>query len=191
MHPARSVENFPVDGGFGQTPPEPPDGTFGNRTFNVAPVVEAADTAPFFHNNVAATLEDVIDVYTGPFSAARATGKFVFDGTQKANLANFMRAINALQNINVAKRELDEVLALSGNPLNEIASRLLTAHSDAGNAIAVLKEGASFPAAVADLTAAQQFISQAPQTIDPATRTPLIRLQALRELGEATDSMTP
>ena len=46
----RALETFPHDGGFGQT--ANPDGSFGNRTFNTAPVVEAADTAPFFHNNV-------------------------------------------------------------------------------------------------------------------------------------------
>jgi hypothetical protein len=66
----------------------------------------------------------------------------------------------------------------------------VTAHSDTGNAIVVLGEGGIFPAAAADLTAARQFISNAQQTIDPAPRKQLI-LQALAELGEATDSMTP
>ena len=41
------------------------DGTFGNRTFNTASVVEAADTAPFFHNNVVTTLEDAVAFYSG------------------------------------------------------------------------------------------------------------------------------
>jgi hypothetical protein len=103
---------------------------------------------------------------------------------------NFSRAINTLQNINVAKRELEEILALTGDPQNEIASRLVTTHSDTGNAIVVLGEGRIFPAAAADLTAARQFISNARQTIDPAPRRPLI-LQAPAELGDATDSMTP
>ena len=70
--PARSVQNFPMDGGFGQTPSNG-DGTFGNRTFNTASVVEAADTAPFFHNNLSTTLEDAVDFYSGPeFNAPRA-----------------------------------------------------------------------------------------------------------------------
>jgi cytochrome c peroxidase len=46
------------DGGFGRT--DNHDGTFGNRTFNTASVVEAADTAPFFHNNVVSTLEETV-----------------------------------------------------------------------------------------------------------------------------------
>ena len=76
LHPARTqVQNFPKDGGFGRT--DNGDGTFGNRTFNTASVVEAADTAPFFHNNVEGVLpNNVIDIrqslenavrfYTGP-----------------------------------------------------------------------------------------------------------------------------
>src|SRR5688572_10353898 len=55
VHPARSIQNFPKDGGFGRTANG--DGTFGNRTFNTASVVEAADTAPFFHNNLVSTLD--------------------------------------------------------------------------------------------------------------------------------------
>src|SRR5205823_9244580 len=50
VHPARSIQDFPHDGGFGQAANG--DGTFGNRTFNLASVVEAADTPPFFHNNL-------------------------------------------------------------------------------------------------------------------------------------------
>ena len=59
--PRAAIQNFPKDGGFGRTANA--DGTFGNRTFNTASVVEAADTAPFFHNNVVTTLEGVVDFY--------------------------------------------------------------------------------------------------------------------------------
>src|SRR5437773_1334980 len=45
-HPARTLQTpFPKDGGFGRA--DNGDGTFGNRTFNTASVVEAADTPPF------------------------------------------------------------------------------------------------------------------------------------------------
>ena len=74
VHPARSAlgPNFPLDGGFGRdcqcrTAPS------ATATFNTASVVEAADTAPFFHNNVVSTLEDVVAFYTGPeFNGPRA-----------------------------------------------------------------------------------------------------------------------
>lgn len=60
-HPARKILNFPRDGGFGQTANK--GGGFGNDAFNVASVVEAADTPPFFHNNVLNTLEEVVSFY--------------------------------------------------------------------------------------------------------------------------------
>jgi cytochrome c peroxidase len=103
-HPARNVQNFPKDGGFGQT--SNGDGTFGNRTFNTASAVEAADTAPFFHNNVVSTLEGVVAFYSGPqFHNPRApAARFNFNQTQRTNIANFMRAVNTLQNIDVATR---------------------------------------------------------------------------------------
>ena len=72
VHPARSLENFPLDGGFGQNANV--NGRFGNLAFNTTSVVEAADTAPFFHNNVESTLESAIDFYSGSeFNDPRAT----------------------------------------------------------------------------------------------------------------------
>ncbi|HET9229204.1 MAG TPA: hypothetical protein VFR31_21170, partial [Thermoanaerobaculia bacterium] len=55
FNPARTIENFPFDGGFG-TANRDCDGNgtndcFGDGTFNSTPLVEAADTGPFFHNN--------------------------------------------------------------------------------------------------------------------------------------------
>ena len=90
-HPARNGSpdvldpNFPFDGGFGQTPPNPnPRGIFGNSTFNTASVVEAADTAPFFHNNVERTLVDAVEFYSGDeFNAVpQAAAGFDFNDTQ-------------------------------------------------------------------------------------------------------------
>ena len=66
-HPARTpAQPFPNDGGFGKTPAGP-NGAFGNRMFNTAPVVEAADTAPFFHNNVEGIIDpDTTHHHEGP-----------------------------------------------------------------------------------------------------------------------------
>ena len=48
----------------------PPVARFGDGTFNTTPVIEAADTPPFFHNNSAQTIEDAVRFYTTPtFSA--------------------------------------------------------------------------------------------------------------------------
>jgi hypothetical protein len=185
VHPARAVENFPIDGGFGQTPANP-DGSFGNRTFNTASVVEAADTAPFFHNNVVETLEDVVRFYGGPeFNAPRApSAQFSFDETQVGQLAGFMRGINTLQNIDLARRELEEILALQGSPRLEVQPRLQSALLDTSDAIRVLGEGGIFPSAATQLVQARQLIAQAQQTANPPQRRALIE-QAIAALDGA------
>jgi cytochrome c peroxidase len=183
-HPARNIENFPPDGGFGRTPND--DGTFGNRTFNTASAVEAADTAPFFHNNVVSTLEGVVGFYSGPeFNGPRLPpARFNFNQTQTDQLADFMRAVNTLQNIDVARRELQEILALRGNPKKEVDTRLQTAFDDTQDAIDVLTEGGIFPAAVAELTSARNQIAQAQNTDDSSQRRTLIQ-QAITRLDRA------
>jgi len=184
VHPARSVLPFPHDGGFGQT--ANPDGTFGNRTFNTASVVEAADTAPFFHDNVVSTLEGVIGFYTGPeFNGPRPPGaRFSFDATQAAQLTDFIRGINTLQNVDVARSELAEILALNGNPQPQVQERLQTAFTETGDAIRVLNQGGIYPNAVTQIDQAQQLIVQAQQTANPNTRRTIIQ-QAITTLDGA------
>jgi cytochrome c peroxidase len=183
-HPARDTQNFPIDGGFGRT--DNGDGTFGNRAFNTAPVVEAADTPPFFHNNVVTTLEGVVAFYSGPqFNNPRpGTLRFNFSQAQIEQIADFMRAINTLQNIDVATRELREILANRRDPRGEQDTRLQTAFDDTQDGINVLNQGAIFPAAVTRLTEAKNLIAQAQHSGDAGQRRSLIQ-QAITKLGEA------
>ena len=197
-HPARSVQSFPVDGGFGGPPtfPQNPDGSFGNRAFNLAPVVEAADTAPFFHNNLVDTLERVMEFYNGPeFNNPRAiTARFAFTEPQRNQIADFMRGINTLQNIDVAVRELKEILAnRNGNPRRETDTRLQTAFEETDDAINVLTDplnpgGDLFPAAKTRLTAARNLISQAQFSNDTNQRRSLVQ-QAITELKGARNAV--
>jgi hypothetical protein len=185
-HPARDVQSFPRDGGFGRTPANP-DGSFGNAAFNTAPVVEAADTPPFFHNNVVSTLEGVVAFYSGPeFNNATRppAAQFNFTQTQIAQIADFMRAINTLQNIDVAARELREILANRRDPRPEQDTRLQTAFEDTDDGIRVLDEGGIFPAAVTRLTEARNLIAQAQQTGNATQRRSLVQ-QAIGKLGQA------
>jgi len=184
VHPARSIQNFPKDGGFGQA--NNGDGTFGNRTFNVASVVEAAESAPFFHNNVVDTLENVVRFYSGPeFNNPRAgTARFNFNATQIDDLADFMRGVNTLQNIDVARRELQEILANTRDPQQEQNTRLQSAFEDTQDGINVLNEGGIFPSAVTKLTSARNFISQAQNNNDPSQRRLLVQ-NAIGTLGQA------
>jgi cytochrome c peroxidase len=183
-HPARSVQPFPIDGGFGRT--NNGDGTFGNRTFNTASVVEAADTAPFFHNNVTATLEAAVDFYSGPqFNNPRLpAARFNFNQTQRDQIVDFLRGLNTLQNIEVARRELQEIAANSRDPLVEQARRLQTAFDETQDAIDVLTAGGVFPGAVTPLADARNLISQAQVNTDSSQRRGLIQ-QAIAKLDQA------
>ena len=188
FHPARNIQNFPKDGGFGRR--ANPDGTFGDRTFNTAPVVEAADTAPFFHNNVVATLEDVVRFYSGPeFNNPRApAARFNFNQTQINQLSGFMRGVNTLQNISVARRELKEILDNRSDPRREQDTRLQTAFEETQDALDVLNEGGLFPAARTELTSARNLISQAQFTGDAGQRRALVQ-QAIGKLDAARNAV--
>jgi len=67
-----------------------------------------------------------VDFYNGPaFNNPRAAAaRFNFNLTQRDQLVDFMRGVNTLQNIDVARRELKEILANNGDPQAEQATRL-------------------------------------------------------------------
>src|SRR5690606_29202885 len=106
-------------GGFGSTGRAPffvPGACL--EDFNTPPLVEAADTAPFFHNNSAETLEDAIAFYDTPaFNDSPATQLFIasidtgkigisLDELSVTRIGKFLRVLNALENLRQA-RELE------------------------------------------------------------------------------------
>jgi cytochrome c peroxidase len=114
--PACLDPSAPGDGGFGSEPAQVAtlcgrEVTFrGNGQFNTPSLVEAADTPPFFHNNSAATIEDAVRFYNSDaFNASPAGGgrAAALDGAQVDQVAGFLRAINALDNIANARRSLE------------------------------------------------------------------------------------
>jgi cytochrome c peroxidase len=188
-HPARAVQNFPKDGGFGQALNS--EGSYGNGTFNIASVVEAADTGPFFHNNSVNTLEEVVQFYSGPAfngPAVPASARFDFTPAQVKQIADFMRAINALQNIEVARRELREIIANRSDPPLEQGNRLRMAIEESNDSIDVLRQGSILPAAVTHLVAARAFVVQAERTANALQRRVLIPL-AIAKLVQARNAI--
>jgi hypothetical protein len=189
-HPARQppFAPFPEDGGFGKSLNS--NGTFGNLTFNIASVVEAADTPPFFHNNLVDTLENVVEFYESTaFNNPRAANaQFNFTVAQRNDIADFMRGINGLQNVDVAKRELQEILSNQGDPRQEQDTRLLTAFEEANDTITVFVDGGEGPSifqvAITRLNEARNLISQALQTSNASQRRTLIQ-QAINKLNLA------
>ncbi len=127
--PSQITEPHPLDGGFGVAARDC-DGNgsndcFGDGTFNSTPLIEAADTEPFFHNNSAATIEDAIAFYATPAFANSGSGggnAIPLSLADIENLGKFLRVINAAFNtgISIQRNEaalvlLDQWIAICGD----------------------------------------------------------------------------
>jgi mono/diheme cytochrome c family protein len=162
--PARLTgERVPRDDGFGVP---------GNGTFNTPPLVEAADSGPFFHNNAIETIEGAVAFYNGQAFNNSPSGRFLastdpngigirLDGTQVVAVAAFLRVINALENIRQSIEALGETETL-GFFEREAGQRLLgRAANETRDSIAVLGGGGLHPEAVAELKEAQRLTKRA------------------------------
>jgi hypothetical protein len=95
----------------------------GNGTFSPPPLIEAADTGPFFHNNAfGSEIEDAVFFYLGPFSvspaAALLTARFGtplnFSTADGFAIGRFLRALNVAFNLDIAKQRARGALTLVG-----------------------------------------------------------------------------
>lgn len=74
----------------------------GDMAFNTVSLIEAADTPPYFHNNIAATLEDAISFYTSDTFNDSIAGNgraFVLTSGDVNAISALLRALNSLENI--------------------------------------------------------------------------------------------
>jgi cytochrome c553 len=118
-HPGRAVQSFPFDGGLGQQLNN--EGTFGDGTFNTAGLVEAADTPPFFHNNVIDTLENAVAFYSSQFfnqSPAAAAGTINLTPTESDQVAAFLRVVNASFNLAISLQRNNAAASLENSSNN-------------------------------------------------------------------------
>ena len=174
-------QNF--DTGIEDLPDQPPDlfgaanptddgfGTPGDRTFNTPPLVEAADTGPFFHDNAVPTIEDAVAFYDGDSFNESPAGRRVaaldpegasieLDATQIAAVAAFLRVINSLENIRLGI-ELLERTAHAGSSRREEARLLARAVADTEDASGVLAGAGLHPDAIAHLDRARALAADA------------------------------
>ncbi|HEV2845836.1 MAG TPA: hypothetical protein VG477_13370, partial [Thermoanaerobaculia bacterium] len=107
--PSQTTEPHPRDGGFGTANRDCDangvNDCFGDGTFNTTPLIEAADTEPFFHNNSAATIEDAVAFYTTTaFGQSPAGGGTAvpLTATDIANIGKFLRVLNGSFNAAIA-----------------------------------------------------------------------------------------
>ncbi len=162
--PARLTgEKVPRDDGFGRP---------GDGTFNTPPLVEAADTGPFFHNNAVETIEGAVAFYNGQAFNNSPSGRFLastdpngvgirLDATQIVAVAAFLRVINALENIRLASELLARSEALGFFERAEAKRLLRLAAAETDDAIAVLAGGGLHPEAVARLDEARRLAERA------------------------------
>jgi cytochrome c peroxidase len=127
MPACRVPGEVPGDGGFDHEPVETVSGrefcgtrrdfdiTYrGTLAMNTPSLIEAADTGPFFHNNIVNTIEEAVEFYTTDvFNESPAGGgnAFVLNETEINQIAAMLRVLNALHNMQ------------NGNRLDRIAQR--------------------------------------------------------------------
>jgi cytochrome c peroxidase len=160
------VTDLPFDDGFRQpltnAIPQsfPNTETPGAQLFNVPPLVEVADLGGFFHNNAVHTIEDAVAHYTSA-AFANSPGATLVGGINLAaadvdDIANFLRELNALENIRQVRKRLQFVQGVrsSGN-----TAILTFALADANDAARDLAEKALNLAARNDLANVTQTLS--------------------------------
>ncbi len=172
------VENLPDGPGALLGDPTPPRddgfGIPGDGTFNTPPLVEAADTGPFFHNNSVSTLEVAVGFYDGDaFNSSpagqlirQATGSGIeLDATEIQAIAAFLRVINALENIRQAESYLTSAGAVRREQRGE---RLALAREETQDALDVLAAASLNGDAQGDLRQARHLSSGHRANVDGA-----------------------
>ena len=138
--------------------------SYGEERFNTPSLIEAADTAPFFHNNSVNTIEEAVSFYNTPefnqspghLTSSGADRSVQISSSQVVAVAQFLRAINALENIRNSNALLDQAKLLNGVNGQELTK---LAMADTQDAIEVLSEGQliTYPEAISNLKAAYKW----------------------------------
>jgi len=169
------VENLPdqpADLTGERNPPDDGFGRPGDGTFNTPPLVEAADTGPFFHNNAIETIEGAVAFYNGDAFNNSPSGQLLaqndprrvgirLDATQVVAVAAFLRVLNALENIRQSLELLESTAKNGFAERAEDRELLNRAVSETQDSIKVLDGGGLHPEAVAHLQRAKELTEKA------------------------------
>jgi hypothetical protein len=122
-----ALAGFPADGGDSGFEFQSPPSAIGDSTFNTPPIIEAADSGPFFHTDtqvVGAPSENTDSVQTIEQAVAFYNSNFIrfvdFNATEIANVGRFLRALNAIFNIQMASNRIIGARNM-GNVLGNVA----------------------------------------------------------------------
>jgi len=154
-------------------------------------LIEAADTAPFFHNNFRPNvdqpprIEDAVAFYArvafGFSPAAQALverfGEFNLEPLDSIGIARFLRVLNAALNLDIARQRLDAAQTLVnrfGNTRADVQLRLMQLAADEiDDALEVLAGAAAgpiYPNAAQHLSSAQDEIESGLAASNASTR---------------------
>lgn len=196
---ASGVEDLPdqpADLSGELVPPDDGLGTPGTGEFNTPPLVEAADTGPFFHNNSIETIEGAVAFYNGDSFTNSPAGQLLvgatgsainLDATQVVAVAAFLRVINALENIRSSNEQLNRYLQSAGTLETRFRALTDRALSDTEDAAEVLSGGGLHPLAVSRLQAAARLIEMARSTNNPKLRRQFLDDATSEQLGARND----
>jgi cytochrome c peroxidase len=183
------LATFPRDGGF-LTTPQNADGSFGNGSFNTPPLIEAADTGPFFHTDTtisgasahnvatATTIEEAIAFYDSPAfnnSPSGLVGPINITATEIDDIGRFLRGINSVFNCAQAFKRLDAATKLlnrfGNNQLAVQRENLRLANEEVKDALDVLSISSSLNSeAKSLLNSTRSAIETARTTSSSSTR---------------------
>ena len=174
-------------------PPDDGLGTPGDGTFNTPPLVEAADSGPFFHNNAIETIEGAVAFYDGEAFNNSPSGKLLasrdpegvgieLDGTQIVAIAAFLRVVNTLENIRQSIELLESSKEKRGAQQKEAKALLKRSISETRDSIRVLEGGGLHPEAVAHLQEAKRLTEKAARSLFFRDR---LTTQAIEEQNKA------
>jgi cytochrome c peroxidase len=174
-----NTQGIPFDGGFGggglpafnfDSNGDSILDSFGNGQFNTPPLIEAADTGPFFHTNASESIEDATAFYTTPAFANSPAGQagvaISLNATQIANIGRFLRVLNASFNVQMAQARVTALLPIivdgknQSRDLQQELARLALVEVE--DALEVLSAKSGLNTAVqSDLSAAKGFLQTA------------------------------
>ncbi len=188
----------PIDQIGELVPPDDGFGVPGDGTFNTPPLVEAADTGPFFHNNSIETIEGSVAFYNGDAFNNSPSGQFLasidpngvgihLEATQVVAVAAFLRVINALENIRASVQLIEGGIGKRFALFGDLDEQIRIAAFEIEDAVMVLQGAGLHPEAVAHLEHAGRLADKARRSIFRKKR---LAKQALRALANAEEQLT-
>lgn len=183
----------PIDQIGERVPPDDGFGVPGDGTFNTPPLVEAADTGPFFHNNAIETVEGSVAFYNSDAFNNSPSGRFLagvdaggvgidLEATQVVAVAAFLRVINALENIRASVELIEGGLGKRFAVFGDFDEQLRIAAFEIEDAVMVLAGAGLHPGAVAQLQRGRKLVDKARRSIFRKKR---LAGQAVRALEDA------